>query len=172
MKIIGEKEFWQTINASENVIIAINDYKYLMDEFPDQYLYMRNIQTIHLEDQWGSFKRQDAPSLFDFLLWKDNGKINEGLLFLDISHVVQLYLPMTDESILKAFPNYLAGVCCMMSSFDEKSLFEAWSLVQNGSLEWIILDTTNDNYNDRYILIEKEKEFFIEEDLRERLNIF
>ena len=79
---------------------------------------------------------------------------------------------MTDEKILNEFPNYLAEVSCMQSSFDEKSLFEAWNLVQKYSIDWLILDTTDDNYDDRYILIEKEENFFIDDELRERLNVF
>lgn len=108
MKTIDDKEFWKIIDETENVIIASNDYKFLMNEFPDQYLDMKNIQTIRLKDQWNWFKDQDARPLFDFLLWKEKGFINKDLLFLDINHVVQLYLPMLGESILKAFPNYLA----------------------------------------------------------------
>ncbi len=172
MKLIDHEKFWEKIRSSPNIVIGVNDYEDLVQIFPEKYPHLKKISRIYLNDSFGWFRSNKANPVLDLLLWASESKIDESSLSFDIDPVVQIYLALPDSLVLSDFPTYLGEVCCMQSSFDEDSLKQAWRLVKNNSIEWIILDTTDDNFNCRYILIEKEDVFSISDELREVLNTF
>lgn len=172
MKLISYEKFWDKIKSSPNIVVGINDYEDLTRIFPEKYHPFQRIKVIHLTDHSGWLKLHKINPILDLILWIDEAKIKEKSLFFDISPVVQIYFPRPSQLALSNFPSYLGEVCCMQSSFDEESLKQAWQLVQDGFMEWIILDSTDNNHNDHYILIEKEEHFLINHDLQAILNTF
>lgn len=172
MKLIDVEAFWVKIKSSKNIIIGVNNYEEILDTFPETFPYLQKIKNIDLIDSYGWFKEHDTKPTLDFMLWVNNTKIDEQSLFFDVSPIVQIYFPLPQQSVLEKFPNHLGIVCCMQSSFDKEALEQAWQLVHDRSVEWVILDTTDNNHNNHYILIEKKDPFFISHELQAVLNTF